>query len=229
MKTHGQRRNVPSKIIDTWVYKVKDVDRQDVVNKTISMQVELHKRTTQSEEPPHPTSDVHFEVYCKECDLRMTGTDIESLRQVVWSVLDKKFDIKWDPYFLVEVKPVGAWGLADGTGLEFTYKNVYKGTTWDGKNLLKIYTDYEFEVKPWPGEFTNQAGRVIACIPDTDLNRKALEEFCRRIDVMRDLMSDYLKPETIMQTLADLSGAMPFLPASAEKASSEESAADCQD
>jgi hypothetical protein len=233
----GSSRHVPDRIIDTWIYKVKDVEfeqrewvepedddpkddrgldarnesqsyemkKQRVKNKIVTMQVELHKKTSQSEEPPHPTEDVHFEVYCKELNLRMEGTDIAALRAAVWDFLDKKFEIKWEYYYLVRVDHQRAW-RADGTGMVFSYDGVWKGTTWDGKLLLKQYDGTEMKIKVWPGEFTDKGGNVIACIPANDMNKAALEEFTRRIDVLRKKLADFLRPDQIMQTLTNMAG-----------------------
>ena len=52
---------------------------------------------------------------------------------------------------------------------------------------------------------TDRGGQVIACISDTPTNKKALEEFGRRIDVLRGLITDSLRPEFIERTLSDLS------------------------
>jgi hypothetical protein len=234
----GQSRHVADRVIDTWIYKVKDVEfetreyvepedgdhgkderseseryemkKQRVKNKIVTMQVELHKKTTHSEEPPHPTQDVHFEVYCKELDLRMNGTDIEALRAAVWAHLDKKFGIKWEYYYLVKVEKQRAW-RADGTGMVFNYDGVWKGTTWDGKLLLKQYDGGHYVIKVWPGEFTDEHDKVIACIPADEMNKTALKEFTRRIDVLREKLADFLRPENIVATLTNMS-ALALLP-----------------
>lgn len=244
----GDKRHVPHRVIDTWIYKVKDVEfetrdyvesdeegpgpderpqseryemqKKRVKNKLITMQLILHKKNTHSEEPPHPTEEVHFEVKCKEIDVTMEGTDIEALRAAAWDFLDKKFQIKWEYYYLVKVEHNRPW-RADGTGMVFSYDGVYKGTTWDGKLLLKQYEGSKFKIKVWPGEFTDNGGNIIACIPANDLNKAALEEFCRRMDEMRKVMADYLRPARILQTLADLSGQLPFLPAPQPETKSE--------
>jgi hypothetical protein len=237
----GSTRHVPERVIDTWYYKVKDVEierneyiepedgdhghdeREDhekhvvkgerIVNKTVKIELILHKKTSQSEEPPHPTESVEFEVKCEELKLNMTGTDIEALRAGMWDQLDAKFDIKWEQFYLVTVSPTRGWNGAAGTGILFEYDNVWRGTTWDGKLLMKKYDSHEFKIKPWPGEFTDKGGKVIACIPVNEMNTLALQNFSDRMDKMREVMADFLRPEKIMQTLADLSGHLPFLPA----------------
>ena len=232
---------MPDRVIDTWIYKVKDVEfetrefveredkdygrddrdesekfemkKQRVKNKIVTIEVRLIKKTSQSEEPPHLTEDVRFEVYCAELDLHIKGTDIELLRAAVWEHLDKKFAIKWEQFYLVEVAENRPWGGSDGTGILFEYDTVWRGTTWNGKFLFKKYESNEFKIKTWPGEFTDKGGKVIACIPATEPNKLALEEFVRRMNEMRKVMANYLRPERILQTLANLSGTMPFLPA----------------
>lgn len=240
-KDLGRKRNNPDRVIDTWVYKVKDVEylqpeyvegesdrnwrkkdertqdekyvaqKQRVTNKVVKIEVILEKDTVQSEEPPHPTSEVKFRVRCDELDLDLHGTDIEMLRQTVWDRLDKKFEIKWERFYLVEIKHQRPYH-ADGTGILFEYDGVERGTTWNGKHILRKFEGGHYRIKVWPGAFKDSHGDIMACIPATDQNREALEEFVRRMDRMRELMADFLRPEKILQTLADLSGAMPFLP-----------------
>jgi len=227
----GSRRHVPHKVIDTWFYKVKDVEFQDeeyvneddrepdgkkykevktrVRNKTVKVELRMEKTTKQSSEAPHPLDTVSLEVYCPELGQKLVGTDIEALRAGMWAMLDKKFEIKWERYYLVEVQREHPYS-ASGCGLMFSYKDIHKGTTWDGKHLMKIWRGGMHgngdRIEPWPGEFTNKAGKVIACIPDNDMNRAALEEFSNRIDELRKRLADFLTPERIMQTLANLAG-----------------------
>lgn len=242
MPPPGSRRHVPEKVIDSWVYKVKDVEfdvedyipeeeREDedspqykrrkerVRNKIVKVELRMEKTTKQSEEAPHPLDTVKLSLVCPELKIKLEGTDVESLRATMWSMLDKKYEIKWEPYFLVEISHSYPYtGL--GTGLTFSYKNIYKGTTWDGKSLLKVYRGGSYgssdKIEPWPGAFTNKNGNVIACIQETDANRDALTEFSRRIDVLRQALAGFLKPETILQTLTDMAG-LRLLPPAPEK------------
>jgi hypothetical protein len=248
----GSRRHNPSRVIDVWVYKVKDVEierldyvepgeddlddkgrderkhvdrhkrrKERVKNKVVKLELRMEKITAQSEEPPHPTREVKFELVCEELDIRMEGTDIEALRQAMWGVLDKKFEVKWEHFFLIEVTHQPPWGGGDGSGLIFSYKGVYRGTTWDGKYLLKEWDGNTMKIKPWPGKFTDRGGKVLACIEDTELNREALDQFSKRIDAMRNRLADFLRPETIMQTLTNLAG-FALLPPPAEDDQSSE-------
>lgn len=230
----GTRRSLPYKVIDTWYYKVKDVefdreefvedkeDREDdqpsskykmgkarIKNKTVKVELRMEKTTKQSEEAPHPLDTVKLEVYCAELKARLEGTDIECLRAGMWAMLDEHYAIKWERYYLVEVKKQHPYG-ADGVGLTFSYKDIHKGTTWDGKVLMKIYRGGSYgnsdRIEPWPGEFKDTGGNVIACIPDNEMNRAALKEFSRRIDVLREKLAEFLTPERIMETLTNMSG-----------------------
>lgn len=250
----GETRHNPYKVVDTWVYKVKDVeiDRLDYVepeegdedergrdqrkhidrhehrkerikNKVVAIELRMEKRTEQSEEPPHPTKDVHFELVCKELDIKMEGTDIEALRQAMWGVLDKKFEVKWEHFFLVEIDQHRPWGGGDGTGLTFSYKGVYRGTTWDGKYLMKEWDGHDMKIKVWPGEFTDRGGKIIACIPDNEMNRAALDEFSKRIDELRKRLAEFLTPERIMDTLTNLAG-MALLPPVTKELTDEKAA-----
>lgn len=237
----GSRRHNPEKVIDTWYYKVKDVEFQDqefvpqdereegepkykevktrVRNKTVKVELIMEKTTKQSEEAPHPLDTVSFELRCAEIGQKLVGTDIEALRAGMWAMLDKKFEIKWERYYLVEVDRHHPYqGL--GAGLTFSYRDIHKGTTWDGKVLMKIWRGGSYgsgdRIEPWPGEFTNKAGKVIACIPETDMNTAALEEFSKRVDELRKRLAEFLTPERIMETLTNLSG-FALLPPAVEK------------
>ena len=230
----GETRHQKYRVLDTWIYKVKDVelptmeyispdedDREDgrdarpmderhritkerIVNRTVKIELRLEKRTEQSEEPPHPTKDVKFELVCDELRIKMEGTDIEALRAAMWDCLDKRFAVKWEQYYLVEVKHARIWGGV-GEGLEVVYDDVWKGTTWDGKLLLKKWDHHrDYVIKVWPGSFKDEKGDVMACIPATEENKKALKEFCSRIGVLREKLADFLRPDKITATLANL-------------------------
>lgn len=241
----GQQRNVPDKVIDTWYYKVKDIelDRLDyvpedeveagdssfqftegdaayrevktrVTDKLVKVEVRLLKKTKQSLEPPHPLDSVTVEVVCPELEIKLTGTDVEALRSVMWSKLDEVFKITWERYYLVNLNRTHPYeGL--GTGLELCYRHVDKGTTHDGKVLMRIRRGSDGEkIELWPGTFKDKRGNVIACIQATEANTFAMEEFARRIDLLRTRLQEFLLPENIQGTLANMAG-LTMLPAAA--------------
>ena len=75
--------------------------------------------------------------------------------------------------------------------------------------------------KPWPGEFTDKNGKVVACIVASTENTKALEEFAERVNALRKKLADLLKPDNITLTLMNLSSNS-LLPAPAAKEVTEE-------
>jgi len=229
-----EKRSVPKKLIDTWVYKIKDVEierlewqenpdpeaasrleddrtfdekykrtKERVKNRAVHINVYMIKRTEQSEEAPHPLDSVEMEVFCPELNIRLEGTDVVALKDAMWGMLDKKFEINWERFFQVEIIKSRIYG-DDGTGMEVVYNDVYKGTTWDGKLLLRKWRAHEYKISPWPGAFKDEKGKVMACIPATEENQAALEEFCSRVDILRERLADFLRPDVIQENLLRL-------------------------
>ena len=234
----GEIRHLPEKLIDTWTYKVKDIEldtlervplegedpenveyvadkrsyedkyrigKKRIKNKHVTVNVYMVKRTLQSEEPPHPLEDARLIIRCPELDVKIEGTDIEAMKATMWSMLDKKFEIVWERFYQVQVLKSRIYN-GEGTGLEIVYEDVYKGTTWDGKMLIKRWRGHEYKIDVWPGAFKDEHGRVMACIAATEENRDAMKEFCRRVDMLRDKLAEFLKPEVIQQSLTMLAG-----------------------
>jgi len=231
----GQTRAVPDKLIDQWVYKVKDIEierldyvepedgpvlrrddprtfderykrtKERVVNKVVTCKLYMVKRTETTEEPPQPLETVKLELHCPELKIKIEGTDVEALRAAMWSMLDKKFEIQWERFYQVHVSKPSIYG-GDGSGLEIIYDDVYRGKTWDGKLLLKRWRGHEFHIDPWPGVFKDENGKVMACIPATEENQEALKEFCRRVDILRAKLADFLRPDVIQENLLRLAG-----------------------
>lgn len=234
MSKIGDSRHIPAKVIDSWVYEVKDVtiERKEydkdaeaedgdgepnvkivperVVNRKVTVEIRMEKILEISDAPPHPLEKVKLIATCKELDLKMEGTDIEGLRAAMWANLDKRFAIKWDRYFLVQVSPERIYSGV-GTGMSVSYDTVYKGTTHDGKQLMRIWRYRDEKIEPWPGRFKSDKGKVLACIEATESNEDALDEFCKRLDTLREKLADFLKPENIVMTLANMN-ALRLLP-----------------
>jgi hypothetical protein len=212
----------PTKVTD-WYYDVKDLEvlerdpstdeeeegaepKKRFITKKVKVTVWMEKETTEEGEAPYALKSINFLVTCDEPKFKYSGTDIELLRLTAWGDLDKKYEVKWENYYLVKVQPERIYS-GTGAGLSFSYDFVYKGTTWNGKELLKqTMWRGEPKISPWPGRFTDEGGRTIACIEATNANREALEEFSRRVDKLREMMRDTLKPEVIMQTLQNMAG-----------------------
>jgi hypothetical protein len=245
----GERRCVPDKLIDTWTYKVKDVEietlewqepedgdhmkderefddkykrgKKRIRDKLVTVNVYMVKRTEQSEEAPHPLKDATLIVKCPELGIKVEGTDIGALKDTMWSMLDEKYEISWERFYQVQVQETRIYG-GDGTGLEIVYDDVYRGKTWDGKMLIKRWRGHEFKIDVWPGAFKDEKGKVMACIPATEENRQALKEFCKRTEALRKLLADFLRPEVIQQNLARLAGCNLLPPAPADAKEDED-------
>ena len=229
----GDISRTPGKVVDSSVYKVKDVIREaesegedpsenghdeegtKVVNKSVTVEVRLVKSVKHSEEAPHPLNAISFVVSCKELDIEIEGTDIEALRAAMWAKLDKQFGIRWELYYLVDVSSRLPY-TGSGSGFVVSYDTVYKGTTWDGKLLLRQLGCRGQKVEAWPGEFRREGDRVLACIPGTSVNEAALKEFIRRTDLLREKIQEFLRPEQIMHTLANMRG-FDLLPEESQK------------
>jgi hypothetical protein len=228
----------PTKVTD-WFYDVKDLEVLDrepsaeegeeapepkkrVVTKKVKVEVWMDKKTSETGGPPYALTEVSFTIKCDDPKFSFSGTDIECLRETAWGTLDDKFKIKWENFYLVKVRPERIYD-GQGSGLSFSYDWVYKGTTWDGKELLRqSQFRGEDKITPWPGRFTDKNGQTLACIPATDENREALEEFGRRVDKLRDLMRDTLKPENIIKTLQNLSGLALLPPATDDETTTDQ-------
>jgi len=206
------------KLIDTWIYEYKGIQekvpagadedakpRQTVEDKKVEIELRIIKQFADSDTPPLATKEVYFRVVCKEADIILEGPDIEALRCAMWEKLDKKFEVQWFNYFLVEIRPERPYeGI--GTGFVFSWKNIEKGIAWDGTELLRerVYGG-KSRISPWPKLFRDRSGTVLACIPDNKQNSAALREFRDRIDLLFLKLREFVKPEAIMQTLAGIS------------------------
>jgi hypothetical protein len=206
------------KLIDTWYYEYEGIEEthedessQHVKPKKVAIEVRILKKF-EGEAPPLATKSVIFTVSGE--NFKHAGTDIELLRLAMWADLDAKFAVKWEDYFLVRIDHSHPY-QGQGTGMHFSYETVEKGTAWDGTLLLR-QRDWarDLVIKPWPGEFTDKHGNVMACIIDSPENRKSLEEFSSRIDGIRDRLAEFLKPSEIMKTFASMNGSFLLPPVS---------------
>lgn len=214
------------KLVDTWTYAYRGVaeefgadeeERQILVqDKKVEFKVYLVKDQKPAQEPPHITSGVRFRVECETPCLRLEGTDLEVLRQEAFARCDSHYATKWEKWYLVEIMPMAPYqGL--GAGFTLQYRDVERGVAWNGKILLKDREwnarRYEEKITDWPGEFKDQGGHVLACIPATKANTQALVEFTRRIHLLREALQKMITPEKIQTTLSQL-GSLTLLPAS---------------
>lgn len=219
--------------------KPKEEDEEDapetetvsrVEERKIPVEVYLCKEMDEVKTPPHPVDKVWFEVQCrfkKEYGIEFTidGPDIACLKDEAWSRLDKRFEIKWFEYYLVNICPARIYE-GQGEGLELSYTSVWKGITWEGRELLKEYRrgrDYDdnYRISPWPGKFVRRNGDIQACIPENEMTKTALEEFCAKIAKVREALEAMVTPEVIMATLTNISG-LKLLQASNDQVAAEQ-------
>lgn len=212
------------KLVDTWHYEYQGIPQGDVIEDDedlkpsklmvkgikVAVQLFIHKKFKASDTPPLEVKEVFFTVKCKEPKFSLQGSDIESLRAAMWEHLDDHFKVNWERYYLVKIEDRRPYE-GSGSGLCFSYSDIWKGTAWDGSLLMKEYKYRDTVISPWPGEFVDQSGKVIACIPRNQANTEALEAFSKKVDLLREFLADFLRPDRIMQTLANLGG-IPFLP-----------------
>jgi len=212
------------KVVDRWYYAPENDDKKKVcvrlrlIKNSRDDKYDGHDRNL----PPFETLSVSFHVHEPELGIEhFEGSDAEILRRAIWAQLDKRYNIEWESYYLVTVRLETPYrGL--GTGFCLEYRDIEKGTTWDGKELLKEYAHRGWRIDPWPGEFRDEGGRIEACIPATPVNTKGLQEFNDRIATLREILTDFLSPEKILHVLADLAGVDAILPAPDPKLLQEE-------
>lgn len=236
------------KKVDTWFFNLQDVlDKQvqrkpdpdaeddEPVMETVQRMEErkipvdlfMEKETEEVKTPPHPLEKVKFIAKCYrseyKLDIEIEGTDIEAVRAAVWAEMDARFEIKWHDYYKVYLDQSRIY-IGLGEGMDFYYDEVWKGITWEGKELLKEWSrnrDDYYKISPWPGRFTDRNGNVIACIPRNDMTEQALKDFGEKIAKMREVLKKYLTPEAIMATLSNMSG-LRLLEASTDQVTAEE-------
>ncbi len=177
-----------------------------VVDKIVPVEIRLQKQfDTEERGSQRSVKGLRFTMSCDNPKFTVAGSDIESLRLAVWDHLDKAFAVKWESYLLVTIRPALVFH-GRGTGFEFCRSHVQKGTAHDGTLLLREhnYGSRGFEIKPWPGDFRDKDGKLTACIPATDENEKALNEFEVMINALRERLAEFFHPKLIQQTLANL-------------------------
>lgn len=211
--------NSSGKLVDTWYYEYDGLaeeereygsTKQFVEPKKVPVEVRICKQY-QGEVPPLSVKEVYFLLVCDEAGFTVQGPDIEALRAEMFGRLDKRFAVKWESYFLVEIDRHSPY-IGIGSGFTLGYESVEKGTAFGGTLLLRQHKYGRGEViKPWPGAFKKKNDSVIACIEATKANRQALADFSGRIDTLRELLSGLIKPEKIMDTLMGMAN-MPLLP-----------------
>lgn len=178
-----------------------------VVDKIVECELRLVKVFDQEEQGADRTvRGVSFRLTCDNPSFTLRGTDIELMRKGMWDFLDETFKVKWEPYLLISIVPETLYkGVSNG--FSFGYERIERGVAHDGTLLMRVWgrgNRSGYEVRAWPGVFKDERGRLQACVPETDANEKALKEFIDMISQLRERLASFFRPDTIMQTLANL-------------------------
>lgn len=199
-------------------------DKRDqlVKEQVLAIEVRMLKKLS-DEQIPRTVKGVEFKVSCKALGISLIGTDIEILRTALWSKLEIAHEIKWEKWYLVQIASANSFKGDLEVGFALSQNTIYRGVAKDGTILMREYdrgrTYGPWRYKPWPGAYQDKGGHVIACIPGTSANDDALDEFRDRIRALQKKISDLVKPEAILATLANLAGI--GLPAPDNKSVSE--------
>lgn len=188
-----------------------------VKGQKIPVEVRLKKEFGRDQKTPMSVGGVSFTVGCPTLKIGVTGTDIEALRVALWSMLEQTYKIEWEEYRLVYIGDARGHYAMIETGFSLGTSTVWKGTAPDGSVLMREIDNHNrtgkiWAYKPWPELYTNRNGKVMACIPATEQNLAALQEFRARILALKERLQDLIKPEQIIQTLQNLAG-VSMLPA----------------
>ena len=191
------------KLIDTIHYDYEQEAGGKVVTGKVEIKIYLQKRYADSDATPLPVSAVQFmAVSGQEVEY---GTDLNAVVKAMRSKLDARYRIAWERWLEVRVEPSRLF-RGTGAGLELSWTDVERGVTIEGDVLLRRYNasgdfNNRWEISPWPEQYRDKSGKTLACIRETDANLAALEKFSEKIREMRTLLSAFVAPERIDDTL----------------------------
>lgn len=236
----ARQNNGKGTLVDTWYWDFPGIDlvgsldhpeseeaevhaheraKQLVKGQKIPLEVRLIKQYNGEGGAQQTPKAVEFSVTCPMLNLSVSGTDIEALRTAMWSMLESTYKIEWERYLIVVIAGAASHQAQIETGFALGTSSVYKGTAPDGTVLLREYDRgygrSTWKYRPWPGEYSNKNGDVLACIPATEKNEIAIEEFRASIMTLKHRLQALVKPESIQETLENLSK-IAMLPAPSE-------------
>lgn len=184
-----------------------ETGRKTTIKKVV-IDLYLQKKLSQkASEGPAETTAAGILAVCDETGDIEFGTDINAVIAGIRSKLDSAFRIAWEKWLVVTVNPVRAYGKDGGSGLELTWKEVEKGQTLTGEWLMRSYNlraewFNRHLIEPWPDQVKGDDGRIVAAIPATEANERALEHFVQQINELRKRLAALVAPGEIEQTLA---------------------------
>lgn len=192
-----------------------------VKDQKVEIQLRLLKQFDQTDSAPASVRSVELAASNDTLGIYVQGTDIEVIRTAVWAKLEAEYRITWEEFLLVEIDREARYYRGRSEGFSLTTVTVWKGTARDGTQLLRELdtsrTSGPYKYRAWPGVYEDRNGRVVACIPATDANCDAMEQFRARIVELRTRLEDMVRPEVIFETLAGLAKST-LLPAPSDAA-----------
>jgi hypothetical protein len=234
----ARQSNGKGTLVDTWYWDFPGIDlvgslghpeadedegnaheraKKLVKGQKIPVEVRILKHYTGEGGAQQTPKAVEFSVSCPALNLSATGTDIEALRVAMWSMLEKTYKIQWERYLIVAIGNAHGFQATVETGFALGTSSVWKGVAPDGTIILREFDHggnrfSNYKYRPWPGEYSNKDGNVLACIPATEKNEAAIEQFRASILTLKERLQELVKPEQILQTLENLSN-IAMLPA----------------
>lgn len=200
------------KKVDTFTYDVVT----PAGDKKRSVEIDVYmSKSLAGDEPPLEVTGVTFSLICEEAAEEITGSDLQIALLAMRSRLDARYAIRWERWLKVEVNPQ-RHHRGDGSGLSLSYEEVWRGIDPFGAVLMREFSPYsekQWIISAWPEAFKDKRGRTLACVPATDANVAALEDFSRRIVNLRSVLAEFVSPDRIEETLGAIAaGAMTLLP-----------------
>ena len=196
--------------VDHLVGDDSDGDQERAIRK-VAIDLYLEKRfDTRDAPPPAQTLGVGVSAVCEETGDSEFGTDLQAVLSAIRARLDARFAIKWERWLLVKVDPTRSYE-GSGDGLQLSWKDIQRGVTFEGEVLMRSYNVHgewhnRWVVEPWP-KVVKEQGRIVAAIPATEANEKALEVFAQKIAEMRKALAALVAPDEIERTLAQIAAA----------------------
>lgn len=202
------------KKIGTFPYDVEQEVDGKVISRKIEIEVYMQSKYGHSDTSPKPVVATQFYTRCGEFE--EWGTDLNACLQAMRGKLDRKYKIHWERWLLVRVDPARVYG-GIGAGVELSWTDVERGVTLDGDVLLRRYNVHgdfnnKWEISPWPEQYRDKNGKVVSCIKATEENQAALDEFAGKLRELTKTLANFVAPENIEETLAQItSGGLKLL------------------
>lgn len=203
------------KKVTTFSYDVDQEVDGKIISRKVEMQVYLQSKYGETDAPPKPVVATQFLIECE--DFKEWGTDLDACLKAMRGRLDLKYKIKWERWLLVRVQPERLYGEGVGAGLKLSWSEVERGETLDGDVLLREYNTHgdfnnRWKISPWPEQYRDNSGKVVACIRATKENVGALEAFAEKLRDLTKTLANFVAPENIEETLAQItSGSLRLL------------------